>query len=380
MAILNNVIGTVKEAPIEEKKQLLEFILNTMEKTPARFDREDHEILKEYAEWEVENLIVLLCGAKTYREKDTVMACEDCLIGIIMRTYGKPDNIPDERKARITALVDLVQETRYLEDSIDQVFKQEKIEEVYASRIISFASECKDEYQRGRLYAGLEHYKNKVGSLTDGAKAIISDYVNSELLRYLSLDTLSEDHIESLEFAADVCKYYHTNETVELLRKIMALGYNNVNSYALETIHALGGEAEKSAIEALAYDLEFANITYYELEKQGKTHLFPKELCDPVYLAKSDMVHWLVYPTELGKKPDEIEYIGKIKYFFKKEEFYVFKYKSDSKNLGVELQNKWLIGWSGDDGGTFSNFDLLSDYDKGSVDKTLKNIKKKLIG
>ena len=92
------------------------------------------------------------------------------------------------------------------------------------------------------------------------------------------------------------------------------------------------------------------------------------------------MVHWLVYPTELGKKPDAIEYIGKIKYFFKKEEYYVFKYMSDSENLGEELQNKWLIGWSNDDGGTFSNFDLLSDYEKGSVDKTLKNIKKKLIG
>ena len=380
MPILNNVIGTVKESSAEEKKQLLEFILNTMEKTPARFDKEDHEILKEYAEWEVENLIVLLCGAKTYREKDTIMACEDSLIGIIMRTYGQPDRIPDEKKARISALVDLVQETRYLEDTIDQVFKQEKIEEAYASRIISFASECTDEYQRGRLYAGLVHYADKVSALTDGARALISEYVDCELLRYLSLDALTEDHIESLEFAADVCKSYHTEKTAELLARVMMLGYSNINYYALETVYALGGEVPQSVIDGLANDLEYANLTYLALEKHGKPELFPKELCDPVYLAKSDMVHWLVYPTELGKKPDAIEYLGKVKYFFKKEEYYVFKYMSDSENLGAEYKNKWLIGWSSEDGGTFSNFDLLSDYEKGSVDKTLKNIKKKLIG
>ena len=380
MAIMNQIIGQVKEAKIEEKKQLLEYILNAMEKMPARFDKEDIAILKEYAEWEVENLIVLLCEAKTYREKDTVMACEDSLIGIIMHTYGQPDKIPDERKERITALVDLVQETRYLEDTMDQVFKQEEIEEAYASRIISFASECKDEYQRGRLYAGLAHYKDKLGNMTEGARNLISGYISSELKRYLSMESLSEDCIESLEFAADVCKQYATDETAELLIKVMALGHSNINFYALETVYSLGGDVPQSVIIALANDLEYATMAYDTVKKYGKAELFPKELTDPVYLAKSDMVHWLVYPTELGKKPDAIEYLGKIKYFFKKEEYYVFKYMSDSENLGEELQNKWLIGWSNDDGGTFSNFDLLSDYEKGSVDKTLKNIKKKLIG
>ena len=380
MAIMNQIVGTVKAAPINEKKQLLEYILNAMEKSPSRFDKEDIEILKEYTAWEVENLIVALCEAKTYREKDLIMTCEDSLIGIIMHTYGKPENISDEQKARVTALVDLVQETRYLEDTIDQVFRQESIGEAYASMIISFASECKDEYQRGRIYAGLAHYVDKIPNLTEGAKKVISEYVASELKRYLSLDTLSEDHIESLEFAADACKHYATEETAALLCKVMELGFNNVNFYALETVYSLGASVQQSVVDALANDLEYANLTYFALEKYGRAELFPKELRDPVYLAKSDMVHWLVFPTELGKKPDEIEYLGKIKYFFKKEEYFVFKYKSDSENLGEELQNKWLIGWANDDGGTFSNFDLLSDYEKGSVDKTLKNIKKKLIG
>lgn len=380
MAVMKQIIETVKSAQINEKKQYLEYILQAMERSASMFDKEDIEILKEYTSDEVEYLIAALSAAKTYREKDLLMVCEDALIGIIMHTYGKPENIPDDKKARISALVDLVQETRYLEDTMDQVFKQEKIEEAYASRIISFASECKDEYQRGRLYAGLAHYKDKLGNMTEGARNLISEYISSELKRYLSMESLSDDCIESLEFAADVCKHYATEETASLLVKVMELGYNNVNFYALGSVYALGGDAPKSVIDALANDLEYASMAYDTLKEYGKAELFPSELTDPVYLAKSDMVHWLVYPTELGKKPDAIEYLGKIKYFFKKEEYYVFKYMSDSENLGEELQNKWLIGWSNDDGGTFSNFDLLSDYEKGSVDKTLKNIKKKLIG
>jgi hypothetical protein len=95
-----------------------------------------------------------------------------------------------------------------------------------------------------------------------------------------------------------------------------------------------------------------------------------------VYLAKSDLVHWLTYPTELGKEPEQIEFIGKVK---KKEDYYVFRYISDSDNLGEDLQGKWLIGWSNAEGGTFSNFDLYSDFEKKTPEKTLKNIKKRLL-
>jgi len=94
------------------------------------------------------------------------------------------------------------------------------------------------------------------------------------------------------------------------------------------------------------------------------------------YLAKSNMVRWLVYPTELGKYPDRIELLGKVK---KKEEYYIFRFSSDSENLGDELKGKWLIGWASDEGGTFSNFDLYESYEKKTVEKTLKFIKKKLL-
>ena len=101
--------------------------------------------------------------------------------------------------------------------------------------------------------------------------------------------------------------------------------------------------------------------------------LFPAELSTPEYLAKSDLVHWLTYPTELGKQPDQIEYLGKVK---KKEEYYIFRYISDSANLGDDRKNQWLIGWSNDEGGTFSNFNLYSDFEQKNNRKNLKEHKK----
>ena len=117
-------------------------------------------------------------------------------------------------------------------------------------------------------------------------------------------------------------------------------------------------------------------MTYELLKDHSLTSLFPTELSTPEYLAKSDMVHWLIYPTELGKQPDQIEYLGKVK---KKEEYYIFRYISDSDTLGDDLKGKWLIGWSATEGNTFSNFDLYSDFEKKTLEKTLKYIKKKLL-
>ena len=67
-------------------------------------------------------------------------------------------------------------------------------------------------------------------------------------------------------------------------------------------------------------------------------------------------------------------------YLFKKDVYYIFRFRSDSKNLDDELRGQWLIGWSDCGGGTFSNFDRYDLYAGATPKKTLKNIKKKLLG
>ena len=97
-------------------------------------------------------------------------------------------------------------------------------------------------------------------------------------------------------------------------------------------------------------------------------------------MAKSDLVRWLTFPTELGKVPDEIVYLGRVKKLFSREVFHVFKFRSDSDTLADENKNKWLVGWSSEEGGTFSEFEELAQFEKDTPEKTLKCLKKRIVG
>ena len=110
-----------------------------------------------------------------------------------------------------------------------------------------------------------------------------------------------------------------------VLMNLLCLRQNQISFYAVESLLFLGQEVPAWAVEELAHDLVRANLIYSTLENFGQTDLFPLELRNEVYLAKSDLVHWLTYPTELGQTPDEIEYIGRIKYLFKKDVYHVFQ-------------------------------------------------------
>jgi hypothetical protein len=48
-------------------------------------------------------------------------------------------------------------------------------------------------------------------------------------------------------------------------------------------------------------------------------------------------------------------------------------------NLDDELKGQWLIGWSGSEGGTFSNFDPLVEFEKKTPEKTVRYIRRKLL-
>ena len=194
--------------------------------------------------------------------------------------------------------------------------------------MLSLVNQTEDAYHRGMLYAGLVHYRKKLSILSDDAKSLLADHIAAELNRYLAGAPLSPDSVNNLELIADVSCYFANDAVFHLLYRVLELGYNNVNFYLTSTLLALGADVPSEVIASLAQDLEYANLTYGKLKAYGKEQLFPQNCSSPEYLAKSDMVHWLMYPTELGQAPDEIEYIGKITYLFKMEVYHVFRYRS----------------------------------------------------
>jgi hypothetical protein len=68
--------------------------------------------------------------------------------------------------------------------------------------------------------------------------------------------------------------------------------------------------------------------------------LFPKKFATWEAFAASDMARWLIYPTELGREPDQIE-LGHTEWLDKKRKLamYVWKFRS--------AKEPWLAGVSG---------------------------------
>ncbi len=378
MSKFDEMIDTIKTSDFQEKKQFLQYLVQMVERAGHQLVREDKDALLEYAYWEVENLRRAIPETESYKEKDHMFLCEDLLLGLVMGLCKSPSQIPQDKMLKINALAEMVKKERYIENTLDDVFAQSVITETDINRVLYWARQTTDEYQKGKLFEGLVHYQKDFSKLDSGANQVIAAYIASEMDRLMALNC--EDAWNVLELIADVCKYFIDENIITALIKLMQLGRNHINLYALDTLCGMGLDVPQPVIESLARDLEYAYMAYHILKRQGKTALFPAECATEEYLAKSDLVHWLSFPTELGKAPDAIEYIGKVKYLFKKEVFYVFKYRSDSENLNEEQKNKWLIGWSSDEGGTFSNFDEFAPFEQETTEKTLKMIKKKLIG
>lgn len=376
MATFAPVIQAIDHAEnYSDKAQLANYLLHMLERKKRRLVKEDAEELATFIFRETETMMVQIPLCQSYKEKDVLFEYENSLMGVLTHCYASPEEMPPEELAKITVLAAKMKEEQFIETAIDEVFEEDTVEAADIDRLVKLAGSAKDEYQKGQLYKGLLHYEEKLEELPEVAEQRLAAYMESELIRYKN-EALDEDRIDNLEIAVDLCKHVLNEALVEQLYAMLKLGYTNICFYAAQTLLGAGRMIPDTTIEALARDMEYANLTYRMLEAHQQADRFPSELATPEYLAESDMVHWLVFPTELGKKPDAIEYLGKVK---KKELYHVFRFRSDSDNLDEELQGKWLIGWASEEGGTFSNFDEYARFEKKTPEKTLRYIRRKLL-
>lgn len=380
MSQFDELIATANEAPVDKKPQFLQYFLNVIQKSRGKLSSDDRSALLDFAYTQLDFVAVAIPEASSYKKKDQLFEIEDLTLGMIMGLCPSPASIPEARLMQIQSLTKLVEDERKIETTLDNIFAQDSIQESDITRLLYWVRQSCDEYQRAVIYAGLLHYRDRIRLMTEGAKNKLSNHLHSELMRILSCEERSGEMLDSLEMLADVCKLFPGEDTPALLTELLQLRQNRISFYVVESLLALNFEVPQWVVDELAQDPVQANLVYGTLSRYGKQAMFPNELANEEYLAKSDLVHWLTYPTELGQAPDEIVYIGKIRYLFKKDVYHVFRFRSESDNLADDQRGKWLIGWSSGDGRTFSNFDDYENFDLGNTEKTLKKIKKKLIG
>lgn len=378
MSKLSELIAQMKTVDYREKQQFLEYLLRVAERNPKAFSSDDKAELIAFAYEEVENMRRDIPACATYKEKDTIFTCEDMVMGLIIQLDGTPDKLPQEKMMKLQPLVELVANERYVETTVDNVFSQASITDIDVTRLLYWAQQTNDEYQKSKLFQGLLHYRHYTHKMTSDARQKLSAYIATEIRRLMTVD--SEDARNALELLADLCLSFPDEDVLSALTELLTLGHNHINYYAVATLCNLGRDIPQATIDTLARDLVYADLTYKALQQAKRTNLFPEECASEEYLAKSDLVHWLTYPTELGKAPDEIIHIGKVKKLFSSEVFHIFKFRSDSETLEGGKQNKWLLGWSSNEGGTFSEFEEFAPFDNMPVEKALKLIKKKIVG
>ena len=381
MPDIQKMIQSVKDTPdYDSKSRLLSVFLNYVKQFAKHIPAGEAEQIKQLAVYELKNLLpciqAKIAENAPYKEKNELFCYKDILLELFVRINGGMNNAKADEAELIQNIEELVEKETVVENAVIKLFDHSVIVKSDVDAMLSVMENIEDNYRVGIMYSGLFHYREKIAKFEPDAKATLAEFIAKQTNVMLD-KPVDEDALLALEYIADVCVYFPSDAIIQMLQRILKTNYNRPRYYAVDTLLTLKVDVDKSVIEELAKDESIASLTYMRLAKHGRLDLFPAELSDEKYIAKCDMTQWLLYPTELGKLPDKMEYLGKSK--VKKEVYHIFKYTSDSENLTDDLRNEWLIGWSSLEGGTFSNFDKLSDFEKKTPEKTVKNIVKKLI-
>lgn len=120
---------------------------------------------------------------------------------------------------------------------------------------------------------------------------------------------------------------------------------------ALSMLRA-GCQIDQTELEWIAEHPRERVLLRSGLEELDLAGLCPKPCRDIATMAEGHMVDWLVFPTELGCEPDEIELlhveVRVVQWGRRKPrptEYYFFRFRSASFNY--HDMNKWIVGMSG---------------------------------
>lgn len=147
---------------------------------------------------------------------------------------------------------------------------------------------------------------------------------------------------------ADLLGYINAENTITELQNYLKLNDNKLVMFATVSLLRLDFNPGGQLFERLAADTECRKWFYNQLEEIHKEGLFPQEYKTQTAFAESDMVNWLLYPTELGRMPDSIELMQVVEVDTNSVDgvvdFYLYRFKSDHESF---KDYGWMAGISG---------------------------------
>lgn len=188
----------------------------------------------------------------------------------------------------------------------------------------------------------------------------------NDIINYIKNNgkTINPMVFEDLEVIIDLACYLKNQEISKLISEIDNLITNNITDIFIIKYSIINNlNIKEDKIARIKNDEENLITLYNVMEKLKANDKYLSDVSQEM-IAKSDMIRWLCYPTELGSKPDKIELLGS--FIFNNSKCFAFSFSKESFRI-----KGTLIGVSGGYpidhissvtcGYTFSKFDVLSE-------------------
>lgn len=215
-------------------------------------------------------------------------------------------------------------------------------------------------------------------------KEILISSINdklSQIISYLNESSEIDNSVYiALEVLLDVSTHINNENTFNLLKQFENLKLNKDSKlFLIKATSANNIKIKEELLKELAEDYNFSYRLLQVLEGINKINVYPKDLLSQERIAKSLMIDWLKYPTELNDEPEYIELVDTIKN--ENIIYYIFKFTAKEGSL---KERGYMIGVSGgfyidkissqNTGHTFSNFETITDDYKKQAENIIKLI------
>lgn len=111
----------------------------------------------------------------------------------------------------------------------------------------------------------------------------------------------------------------------------------------------LDADVDATTIAEIATSAEARKWLFDGLQKLERFHLYPTDYKAQAALAESDLVNWLIHPTELGRAPDAVELIQSVPFDTETEagwvDYYLFRFRTEAPHWAARYG--WIAGVSG---------------------------------
>jgi hypothetical protein len=135
----------------------------------------------------------------------------------------------------------------------------------------------------------------------------------------------------------------------ELRRAAAAYTDPRLRMYALLSLLRHDQDVDPRAVAAVAADPEARKWLFDGLQKLERYHLYPTAHRRQSALAESDLVNWLIHPTELGRAPAEVELVQPVSFDTGTDvgwaDYFLFRFRTEPPHWAARYG--WIAGVSG---------------------------------